>query len=75
MVPYGKFNWKQVTQDGEIHTKCPDGLYVGVQDGYRVRIVYCPTKQAIGDFKENSKPEKVPKKKRPGIAGLFCGIT
>jgi hypothetical protein len=44
MVPYGKFNWKQMTQDGEVKTKCPDGLYCGVQDGYRVRIVYCPSK-------------------------------
>jgi hypothetical protein len=44
LIPHGKFQWHQITINGQIKTICPPGIYTGVQEGYRVRLLRCPGK-------------------------------
>ena len=41
LIPYGKFTWQHMSDEGELRTKCVPGLYVGVQDGHRIKMVHC----------------------------------
>jgi hypothetical protein len=59
MVPHGKFQWLQITEDS-VHTICPMGIYASVFEGFKVRIVSCPS-FFFKDFDQNQEPEDVPK--------------
>jgi hypothetical protein len=74
MVPNGRWAWYSI-KDDEIIKVCSSGIYLGIQDNYRIEVVKC-NGPSVQDYMKNDtfdKPKKIkPKVTAKGIFSYCC---